>query len=82
MSDNQTQKTQRTLQDQFLNDVRKREDRVTIIMMNGYQLNNVKLIGFDSFALMVESEEKQMLIYKHAISTISVKERHKDDSIQ
>ncbi len=79
MSDNQAPKAQRTLQDQFLNEIRKREERVTIIMINGYQLNNVKLIGFDSFALLVESDGKQMLIYKHAISTISAKEGHKDE---
>lgn len=80
MSDNRTQQTQRALQDQFLNEIRKHEECVTIIMTNGYQLNSVKLIGFDSFALLVESEDnKQMLIYKHAISTIAAKGRLNDD---
>lgn len=69
-------KPQRGFQDQFLYDLCKTAKPVTIITMNGYQLNNVKLLGFDSFALLVESDEKQMLVYKHAISTITAcKER-------
>lgn len=58
------------LQDVFLNQVRKEKIGVIIYLTNGFQLKgHVK--GFDSFTVILESEGKQNLIYKHAISTIS-----------
>ena len=38
--------------------------------MNGFQLKGV-VRGFDSFVVLVESEGKQQMIFKHAISTIA-----------
>ncbi|SEF46975.1 host factor-I protein [Caloramator fervidus] len=62
-------KNANNLQDIFLNGARKNKIPVTIYLVSGVQLKgNVK--GFDSFTVILESEGKQMLVYKHAISTI------------
>ena len=53
------------LQDTFLNCLRKEN------VVNGYQLNHLLIIGFDSYAILAEAGGKQMLLYKHAISTIT-----------
>ena len=57
------------LQDVFLNRIRKDRLPVTMFLMNGFQLRGV-VTGFDSFMVVLESEGKQQMIYKHAISTI------------
>ncbi|MBR1496329.1 MAG: RNA chaperone Hfq [Oscillospiraceae bacterium] len=57
-------------QDQFLSAARREKSVVTIFLMNGFQLKGV-IRGFDSFVVMVESEGKQQMIFKHAISTIA-----------
>ncbi|WP_430383863.1 RNA chaperone Hfq [Anoxynatronum buryatiense] len=57
------------LQDVFLNQVRKENTPITIFLMNGFQLRgHVK--GFDNYTIVLDSEGKQQMIYKHAISTI------------
>jgi len=57
------------LQEIFLNQIRKARTQVTIFLVNGFQLKGL-VTGFDSFTVILESEGKQQLIYKHAISTI------------
>ncbi|MBS4194076.1 RNA chaperone Hfq [Lederbergia citri] len=58
------------IQDQFLNQLRKESVPVTVFLLNGFQLRgNVK--GFDNFTVLFESEGKQQLVFKHAISTFS-----------
>lgn len=57
------------LQDVFLNQVRKDNVSITIFLMNGFQLRgHVK--GFDNYTIVLDSDGKQQLIYKHAISTV------------
>ena len=58
------------LQDLFL--LRLRRDRVpvTMFLMNGFQMRGV-ITGFDAFVVVLETEGRQQLIYKHAISTIA-----------
>ncbi|MDK2920102.1 MAG: host factor-I protein [Candidatus Petromonas sp.] len=57
------------LQDIFLNQVRKEHIPITIYLVNGFQIKgNVK--GFDSYTIVIDSDGKQQMIYKHAISTI------------
>lgn len=56
------------LQDVFLNKARKESIDITIFLVNGYQLKG-KVKGFDNYTIILESEGKQQLIYKHAIST-------------
>ncbi len=64
------QKSMIILQDVFLNQVRKEKVVVTIHLMNGYQIKGV-IKGFDNFIIILESEGKQLMLYKHAVSTIS-----------
>ena len=64
------QKSVIVLQDVFLNQVRKEKVLVTIHLTNGYQIKGV-VKGFDNFTIILDSEGKQMMIYKHAVSTIS-----------
>jgi host factor-I protein len=58
------------LQDVFLNHVRKEHIPVTIYITNGFQFKGL-VKGFDSYTVILDTENKQNLIYKHAISTIS-----------
>ncbi len=62
------QKTQ-NLQDLFLNQARRERQIVTVFLMNGFQMRGV-VRGFDSFTVVLETDGKQQLIYKHAISTL------------
>lgn len=61
-------KTQ-NLQDVFLNYARKTATPLTLFLMNGFQLRGIAT-GFDSFTVVLDTDGKQQLIYKHAISTI------------
>ncbi|MCL0062646.1 RNA chaperone Hfq [Peptococcaceae bacterium] len=58
------------LQDIFLNQIRKESIPITLFLVNGVQIRGT-VQGFDSFTIIVESEGRQMMIYKHAISTIT-----------
>ncbi|MCI8869111.1 MAG: RNA chaperone Hfq [Lawsonibacter sp.] len=57
------------LQESFLTQVRRDRRCVTLFLMNGYQMRGY-VTGFDSFTVILNSDGKQMVIYKHAISTI------------
>ena len=57
------------LQDVFLNQARKERLPLTIFLTNGYQFKGI-IRGFDSFIVSRETEGRQQLVYKHAISTI------------
>ena len=57
------------LQDIFLTKVRKQALSVTVFLMNGFQLRGT-ITGFDSFSLVLDSDGRQQVIYKHAVSTI------------
>ena len=61
--------TRFNLQDTFLTRARRNRLGVTLFLMNGYQLRGV-ITGFDSFVVVLMTEGKQQIIYKHAISTI------------
>ena len=58
------------LQDLFL--LRAREDRlnVTVFLMNGFQMRGI-ITGYDPFVVVLDSDGRQQIIYKHAISTIA-----------
>ena len=58
------------LQDAILNEVRRERVPVTLFLMNGFQLRGV-ITGFDSFVVVLVSDGKQQMIYKHAISTLA-----------
>ncbi|AYC29320.1 RNA chaperone Hfq [Paenisporosarcina cavernae] len=56
------------IQDVFLNQLRKDKIFVTVFLLNGFQLKGT-IKSYDNFTVMLESDGKQQLIYKHAIST-------------
>lgn len=57
------------LQDVFLNAVRKEKIDVTVFLTNGFQFKGI-VKSFDSYTIMLESEGKEQLVFKHAVSTI------------
>lgn len=63
-------KTATNLQDVFLNQVRKDHTPITIFLVNGYQLRGL-VRGFDNYIIILDSDGKQQMVYKHAVSTIS-----------
>ncbi|QHS22332.1 RNA chaperone Hfq [Virgibacillus sp. MSP4-1] len=58
------------IQDQFLNQIRKEHVPVTLFLTNGFQLKGV-VKSFDNFTVLLETDGKQQLIFKHAISTFA-----------
>ena len=63
------QENRSALQDQCLTALRVQRVPVTLFLVNGFQQRGV-VSSFDGFTLLLLSEGKQYLIYKHAISTI------------
>ena len=61
---------QTKLQDAILGEVKKEAVPVTLFLMNGFQLRGT-ITGFDSFVVVLVTDGKQQMIYKHAISTIT-----------
>ena len=57
-------------QDAVLGEVRREKIPVTLFLMNGFQLRGT-IAGFDSFVVVLVSDGKQQMIYKHAISTVA-----------
>ena len=58
------------LQDAILQEVRRDKIPVTLFLMNGFQLRGT-VTGFDSFVVVLVTDGKQQMIYKHAISTLA-----------
>lgn len=58
------------LQDIFLLRARRDKVPVTMFLMNGFQMRGT-ITGFDAFVVVLDSDGKQQIIYKHAISTIA-----------
>lgn len=57
------------LQDRFLNALRVGKVEVKVYLVNGFQTKGI-IRSFDSYTILLENENQQNLIYKHAISTI------------
>ena len=62
--------TKSNLQEIFLTRARKQNSSVTVFLVNGFQLRGT-VTGFDNFTVVLDSDGKQQVIYKHAISTIT-----------
>ena len=67
-------KTSLNLQDSFLNQVRKENSEVRIMLLDGHEMTGF-VRGFDNFTVVLNIRGQQHLIYKHAISQIIVKRR-------
>lgn len=58
------------IQDHYLNQLRKTHSSVTVFLINGFQLRGI-VKAFDNYTVLLETEGKQQLVYKHAISTFA-----------
>lgn len=56
------------LQDKFLSDFRDEGCQVTVFLLNGFQMKGT-IVDFDKYVVQVHVNDKDHLIYKHAIST-------------
>ena len=57
------------LQDAFLNRARRENISILVYLINGYQIKGL-VKGFDNYTIVLKADDKQQMIYKHAISTI------------
>ena len=58
------------LQEAILKECQKEHVPVTLFLMNGFQLRGI-ITGYDNFVVVLVSDGKQQMIYKHAISTLA-----------
>ena len=64
------QKTTENYQDLFLNQARRDHTLLTVFLMNGFQMPGI-ITGFDQFVILLQSDGRQQMIYKHAVSTMT-----------
>ena len=57
------------IQDGFLNALRRDKAVVTVYLVSGVKLSG-RIRSFDKFALILESNGQEQLIFKHAVSTV------------
>lgn len=60
-----------SIQDNVLQYLKSEREIIKIFLMKGFQIQGT-IIDFDTFVILLESEGKKQLIYKHAISTIQL----------
>ncbi len=58
-----------SLQDHYLNLLRKENITATFYLVNGFQIKG-KIMGFDNFIVIIEADSRQQMVYKHALSTV------------
>ena len=63
------------LQDRMLCALRQQGQNTTVFLTNGFQMRGI-VRGFDNFVVILESDGKQQMIYKHAISTLIPQHRY------
>ncbi len=63
--------TKANVQDIFLNAARKSATPVSIHITNGYMIKGAVVKSFDNYAVLIEADGRQMLVYKHAISSVT-----------
>ena len=65
------------IQDFYFNQIRKQKAGIVLTLMNGLQVKG-KLKAFDRYVLVVESHEEEMVIFKHAVASISFDQSFKN----
>ncbi|HCC59442.1 MAG TPA: RNA chaperone Hfq [Solibacterales bacterium] len=63
------EKQAQNIQDSFLNNARKEKGIVTIYLVSGVKLSG-RIRSFDKYSLIMESNNQEQLVFKHAISTV------------
>lgn len=62
-------KPAQNIQDSFLNTARKDKTQVTIYLLSGVKLSG-RIRSFDKYSVVLETNNQEQLIFKHAISTV------------
>lgn len=62
---------QQNIQEAFLNNARKDKTYLTIYLMSGVKLSG-RIKSFDKYSVVLEANNQEQLIFKHAISTVVV----------
>jgi host factor-I protein len=65
------EKTAQNIQEAFLNNARKEKTFLTIYLMSGVKLSG-RIRSFDKYSVILETNNQEQLIFKHAISTVVV----------
>src|SRR5712672_1917864 len=69
-------KPAQNIQDSFLNNARKEKSVITIYLVSGVKLSG-RIKSFDKYSLVLETNNQEQLIFKHAVSTVvTVKSSH------
>lgn len=63
------------IQDTFLNSARKERSNITIYLMSGVKLTG-RIRSFDKYSVVLETNNQEQLIFKHAISTVAIGKGH------
>lgn len=69
------EKQAQNIQEAFLNNARKEKTFLTIYLMSGVKLSG-KIKSFDKYSVVLESNNQEQLIFKHAISTVVIARPH------
>jgi len=64
------ERIEQATQDAFLNAVRRDHISVTVYLVSGIRLIG-RIKGFDKYSILLDAGQQEMLIFKHAISTIT-----------
>lgn len=65
------EKPAQNIQDSFLNNARKDKVALTIYLMSGVKLSG-RIKSFDKYSVVLETNNQEQLIFKHAISTVVI----------
>jgi host factor-I protein len=69
-------KPAQNIQDAFLNNARKEKGVITIYLLSGVKLSG-RIKSFDKYSLVLETNNQEQLIFKHAVSTVvTIKSAH------
>jgi host factor-I protein len=69
-------KPAQNIQDGFLNNARKEKSVITIYLLSGVKLSG-RIKSFDKYSLVLETNNQEQLIFKHAVSTVvTIKSSH------
>ena len=69
-------KPAQNIQDAFLNNARKEKSVITIYLLSGVKLSG-RIKSFDKYSLVLETNNQEQLIFKHAVSTVvTIKSSH------
>ena len=64
-------KPAQNIQDTFLNTARKERLNITIYLLSGVKLTG-RIRSFDKYSVVLETNNQEQLIFKHAISTVAM----------